>query len=544
MSGFDLRDEPWIQAVDGGHVREVSLRGALLGAGGLSGLAVVDPLETVAVLRQVLIPVVMDALGVPEDSAAWARRFSPDGFDGDAARRIGTYLDDLADRFDLFDVSRPFAQVAGLRTEKGETKPVSLLLSRLASGNNVPVFSARTENDPPALTPAAAARALLAAQCWDTAAIKSGAAGDPQVKAGKTTGNPPGPVGQLGVVVPMGATLFETLMLNLPIATAGGRRSDDVPQWKSPEPATSRWQTRRPRGMADLLTWQARRIRLIPETDASGGVVVRRVVLCAGDRLNSSVHDLEPHTAWRQVERPKKGDPPVRPVRHQPGRAAWRGLAGLLAVRGPTAERVSAPDVMRQVAGLQTEGYVADDFPLRVLTVGVSYGTQSAVVDDVIVDEIPLPVVALAADSRVRHTLLQVADEAEALRIAANRLGDDLRAAYGAAKLPWDRGQRLGDLLIHRLTPVVRRLLAGLQHQPDMVEDAEDAWRVVARRLAWEVADPVLSAAGPGAFLGRAPGERFGPRLAVAEASFRRALNTILGPASATAAPPARTATA
>ncbi|MCM3884612.1 type I-E CRISPR-associated protein Cse1/CasA [Frankia sp. R82] len=538
--------EPWIEVVDDGHVREVGLQEALVGADRLAGLAVVDPLETVAVLRQVLVPIVMDAVGVPEDRAAWARWFARGRFDDADAARIGDYLDAHADRFDLFDGRRPFAQVAGLRTAKDETKPVSLLLSRLASGNNVPLFSARTESDPPSLSPAAAARALLAAQCWDTAAIKSGAADDPQVKAGKTTGNPTGPLGQLGVVVPMGATLFDTLMLNLPIIPLGARRSDDHPQWKSPTPADMSWQVRPARGMLDLLTWQARRIRLIPQVDASvpGGVVVRRVVLCAGDRLTGPFYDLEPHAGWRQVEKPKKGDPPVRPVRHQPGRAAWRGLAGLLAVHGPTAERLSAPAQMQQVADLQADGAVPDDFPLRVLTVGVSYGTQSAVVDDVIVDEIPLPVVGLAADSQVRYTLLQVAEQAEALRIAANRLGDDLRAACGAAKLPWDRGQRLGDLLIHRLTPVVRRLLAGLQHHPEAFEQAEDAWRIVARRLAWEVADPVLSAAGPETFLGRDPDQRFGPRLAVAEASFRRSLHAILGPAPTGISPSASTTTA
>ncbi|WP_083391430.1 type I-E CRISPR-associated protein Cse1/CasA [Parafrankia soli] len=538
MSGFDLRSDPWIEVAEKGHPREVGVRDALVHADLLEGLTVTDPLEGVAVLRQVLLPVVIDAVGAPRDRAEWARRFEQGRFDGEDVQRIVDYLDAQAAAFDLFDPLRPFAQVAGLRTAKGETKPVSLLIPRLASGNNVPLFSARTESDPPALTPGAAARALLAAHCWDTAAIKSGAVDDPLVKAGKTTGNPTGPLGQLGVVVPMGATLFQTLMLNMMIMPQGVYPVDR-PQWRGEQAAGPRWRERGPLGRLDLLTWQSRRLRLIPEADASvpGGVVVRRVVLCAGDRLRGSVQDLEPHTAWRQVERPKADDPPARPVRHQPGRAAWRGLAGLLATAGPTGDRVSAPAVMEQLAGLQVEGRVPEDLPLRVLTVGVRYGTQSAVVEDVMVDEIPLPVVALAADSRVREVVLAVAEGAEALRIAANRLGDDLRAACGAEKVPWDRGQRLGDLLIHRFTPVVRRLLAGLQRQPDAVEQAEDAWLLVARRLAWEVADPVLSAAGPNTFLGRAPDQRFGPRLSVAEASFRRALNDILGPASPRTAP-------
>jgi CRISPR system Cascade subunit CasA len=526
MTGFDLISQPWIPVTRVGRRVEVGLLDALVDAQEIDGLALDEPLEAVAVLRQVLLPVLLDACGAPRDDEEWAQRWDAGRFD---SARITAYLDTHADRFDLFHPAAPFAQVAGLRTVKDETKPVSLLVPRLATGNNVPLFSARIENDPPALDPAAAARALLAAHCWDTAAIKTGAAGDPRLKAGKTTGNPTGPLGQLGVVVPVGATLFHTLMLNTPVIPQG-LRGDDRPQWRA-APADPEWRERGALGLLDLLTWQSRRIRLLAATDdtASGNVPVRRVVLSAGDRLNVSVHDLELHSAWRQVDRPRAGEPPVRAVRHQPGRAAWRGLEALLATAVPTSDKVSAPRLLSQLAGLQDSGFVSEDLPLRILTVGVSYGTQSAVVEDVMLDEIPLPVVALAADSAVRDTVLAVAQQAERLRVAANRLGDDLRAAAGAEKLPWDKGQRLGDMLIHSFTPTVRRLLAGLARNPSEAERAELAWRVVARRLAWEVAEPALSTAAPGAFLGRNPDAAFGARLAVAEASFRRTLNNVLG---------------
>jgi CRISPR system Cascade subunit CasA len=194
---------------------------------------------------------------------------------GEFAREpFDAYLDERAARFDLFHPARPFAQVAGLRTAKDETKPVSLLVPRLAAGNNVPIFSARTESDPPALTPAQAARALLAAHCWDTAAIKSGAFDDPAAKAGKTTGNPTGPLGQLGVIVPVGATLFHTLLLNLPILPQG-LEPKDRPQWQADDPATSAWSARSAAGLLDPLTWQARRIRLVPERDRRDGRCTR-----------------------------------------------------------------------------------------------------------------------------------------------------------------------------------------------------------------------------------------------------------------------------
>ncbi|WP_239373144.1 type I-E CRISPR-associated protein Cse1/CasA [Frankia sp. Cj5] len=525
MTSFDLVHEPWIPVIRDGHRTDVSLATAFADAAVIDGLAVDDPLEAVAVLRQVLLPVMLDALGAPRDDDEWAARWETGG--RTAGDPIGRYLSDHAARFDVFHPTQPFGQVAGLRTGKDETKPISLLIPRLAAGNNVPLFSARTEDDPPALSPARAVRALLAVQCWDTAAIKSGAADDDKVKAGKTTGNPTGPVGQLGVVIPIGLTLFQTLLLNTPILPAGLRQRD-APWWRR-EPPTGRWASRSAQGLLDLLTWQSRRVRLVLD---HGDTVptVSRVVLTAGDRLVPLPHDLEPHTAWRRVDKPKKEDPPVRPARHQPGRSAWRGLEALLATIPTSGERMTAPSLLTQLGRLRTDDYLADDIPLQVLTVGVSYGNQSAVIEDVMVDGVPLPVAALAGgDSAVRDTILAVVGQAEKLRVAANRLGDDLRAAEHGEKIPWDKGQRLGDTLVHSFTPYVHRLLAGLQRRPDLTEQAEDAWRAIARRLAFAIAEPALAGAGPGTFLGRDPDTPFGPRLATAEASFRRALNDALG---------------
>lgn len=540
MTSFDLIHRPWIPVTAGGGRVEVSLMDALTRAHEIDWLDVDDPLQLVAVFRQVLLPVVLDATRLPTSGADWRRRWDAGALNGS---RLTEYLDRWADRFDLFHPVAPFAQVAGLRTGKDETKPVSVLLPAMATGNNVPLFSSRTEADPPALPPARAVLALLSAHCWDTAAIKSGADKDPAAKAGKTTGNPTGPLGQLGIVIPLGRTLAETILLNTPIV-AQGLRDEDRPQWCA-QPATAAWRPPAgsgvpavaPSGLLDLLTWQARRIRLIPDTPADGGdngTVVRRVVLAAGDRLATPTN-VEPHTLWRQDPAPRAGQPAVRPVRHQPGRAAWRGLPGLLATGGPSAAGVSSSLLLHQIAGLRTDADFPPDQWLQVLTAGVAYGNQSAVVEDVMSDLLPLPVAALTSDTPVRQLLEDIADEAERLRVAANRLGDDLRIASGGEKMPWNAGQRLGDVLIHQLTPLVRRLLAGLQREPGRVEDAEDAWRRSARRVAVDAALPALNAAPPEAFLGREitnPRKPNGPpihyRLATAERRYRNAVADIL----------------
>ncbi|MGI5133171.1 type I-E CRISPR-associated protein Cse1/CasA [Pseudonocardia sp. CA-107938] len=534
---FDLTTQPWIPVTVQGVRAEVSVRDALLQAHEIDGLAVDDPLQAVAVLRQVLLPVVLHAFGVPRDIDGWHDRHTAGAFPPEV---VTAYLDEYAARFDLFDPAQPFAQVADLHAANGETKPVSLLLPQLASGNNVPLFSARTDADPPALTPAEAARAVLSAHCWDTAAIKTGAVGDPKMKSGKTAGNPTGPLGQLGVVIPLGGSLFETLMLSVPVLRQG-LPLDDRPQWATEEPQCPTWASRSPHGLLDLLTWQSRRIRLVPEKN-DGEIRIRRVVLCAGDRIQTLPHDVEPHTAWRLADRRKPDEPP-RPDRHQPDRSPWRGLAAMIATRRPTSEGKAAPLAMQQVAALRQEGVLPEDFPLRALVVGVSYGNQAAVIEDVVSDTIPLPVLALldtddttddtTEGNEVRATLLEVVDQAEALRRAANGLDDDLHAALGATKVPWDRGQKLGELLVNAFTPTVRRLLAGLQRHPDDADRAAAAWRTVARRTAEQIAAPALDAVPATAFLGRKITKTHHARLATADAAFRHQLNTILGPAEA-----------
>ncbi|GHH66130.1 CRISPR-associated protein CasA/Cse1 [Streptosporangium violaceochromogenes] len=532
MSMYDLIDSPWLLVGPrgGGKPRKSSLREALLCAHEFDSLVVDLPTHAPALLRQVLLPVVLDALGAPRDRAEWARRFDAGRFTDEERDGLSAYLEKHRSRFDLFDKNAPFAQAAGLHTAKNETKGAALLVATAASGNNVPLFAARTEGDPLPLTPAQAVRWLLHTHCWDTAAIKSGAAGDPQAKAGKTTGNPTGPLGALGVVVPVGRSLYETLLLNLP---ATSQPAADRPHWRRP-PAGPEWESRAATGLLDLWTWQSRRVRLIPE-ETDDGTRVSRVVLCAGDRL-PELPEWEPHTAWAFQKAPKSPTGTIRrPRRHVQGKAAWRGLDALLASARENDEGVFETSVLLdQLAAVQAEGRLDYGYPLRVETVGVAYGNQSAVVEDILFDAIPLPVAALCAREDTSTTLLQVAEQAEELARAVNNLSADLRRAAGTDPIPWDKGQRPGEFVLHALDPLVRRFLTGVRTtagDPEKLERGRAAWEKAARDRTWDVAEKVLATATHGEFGGRAVeknGREFTYRLATAEQNFRRQINAIL----------------
>lgn len=498
MIVFNVVHEPVISAVGPDIAETVSLAEALIRAHELR-LALSDPMDEADVLR-LLSAMVIDALGQPRDLDEWHRRWENGRFE---AAKLEDYFTASEDRFDLFG-AQPAWQVADLEAVSGERKPSSLLIPAAASGNNVPLFSSRTEGNPPPLTCAEAFLALLRVHAWDTAAIKTGAVGDPAVKGGKTTGNRTGPLGALGVVIPRGRTLFETLMLNVPVAER--LRVTDAPWWRR-EPETAEWRERRLDGLLDLLTWQSRRVRLFPEVEADGTVTIREVLVCAGDRMPYTPDTIEQHTAWRIVKNPKAGQPARMPARHQSGKALWRGITGLLAIRDVEVRSgVEPPAALVQIGELWASGILPPDYPLDVLAVGVEYGNQSAVVDNVFADSLPLPVSALGVQSDVAVVLRDCADQAEQLRRALNDLAGDIRRSTGADPIPWDKGDHPGDDMMASFDGPFRRLLHAVQTDPDARLDAMDEWKGQARAIVLAAAKPVLAAAPPVGFLGRPSG--------------------------------------
>lgn len=559
---MDLIEAPWLVARrDDGGEDSVGLRALLLNAHRYTDLEVELPTQKPAIRRQVLLPVVVDALGFPETPEEWAEHFhAPDGFTGQAAERLTEYLDEHRDRFGLFDPVDPFAQVGGLRTGKDETRNSALIVATAASGNNVPFWSARTDGQAPRLSPGRAAHWLLHTHCWDPGAIKTGAFGDPRARAGKVMGNPTGPLGALGLVLPMGRTLYESLWLNVPFGVT--RLAGDLPQWRRRDregpveetrsTATPGWDSRPPRGPLDAWTWQARRIRLVPETapqdaDGDGEPEVNRVVVAAGDRLRLQP-DHEFHTAWtvdsQTVHRKRLAKDPdalqIRPRRHRAGRAAWRGLDALLAVEGSTWQQ-DATEVGQGFHTAQILVKLAEagaelppDYPLRLELTGIAYNSKFSAIEDTFHDELPLPVAALRRDGLVRAALIGAVAQAERLADAVNRLVADLRRAAGARPVPGGEWQHPGESLLHALDPVVRlllRLLRTSDEDFDRVDELLRAWEEKAGRETWKVAEHLLAQSPPGLFQGSVlvqGGKTRTYRLSTAERTFRDTLDDTL----------------
>ncbi|MCK1816239.1 type I-E CRISPR-associated protein Cse1/CasA [Streptomyces sp. XM4011] len=542
---FDLVSRPWlpVQRLDGG-TEEVSLRDIFLRSAELRRLVGDLPTQEFALLR-LLLAVAHDALGGPEHLEDWAELWqNPHPFSP-----VEEYLRLQQDRFDLLHPHRPFFQVADLRTAKGEISSLNRIVADVPTGE--PFFTMRRP-DVDRLSCAEAARWLVHAHAFDPSGIKSGMCDDDRATSGKVYPLGVGSAGHLGGVHAEGATLQETLLLNLvpfsegvvEVDGSGGTRKDDLPAWRHDPygPGESQSDTdgpRRPRGLRDLYTWQSRRVRL-----HHTGETVTGVVLGYGDRLTlHAPWKLEPMSCWRRSpaqEKKQRRAPVYLPRQHDPSRSAWRGLAALLPNLSPESTGQDgtgrpeelAPALTRWLSMLVNEGELPPDARVRLRMVSAVYGTQQSVIQEIVDDSVVLPVVLLHQDNPVYGAAAvdAVKDADDAVR-AVGHLAGNLARASGTDPDPAVAAAR--DLAFGMLDGPYRAWLVTLAEHSDP-QAAREEWRHTVRDHLLRLSRDLLNAAGTSVSEGRLvdiPGT--GKRWiddARAELWFRRKLFQVLPP--------------
>lgn len=350
MPCFDLLKEPWIPVRDKqGGLREVGLLQAILHAHRFRRIEDPSPLVEVA-LHRLLLAVLHRALQGPRDEedalALWQSGRFPE-------TPVRAYLERYHDRFDLFDETTPFYQVPDLPVD--DPMPWSKLLPELASGHNPTLFDHTTDDRLTPATPALAARALLVHQTF--------APGGLIRRLGVTSGSG-APLATAAVFIPLGATLFETLVFNLAPYDPTG----DLPIWEREPYRTRDIEGHRTEvslwGRTRVYTWLTRAVRLIPEPDGTvQGVGYGPGVVPVQDRLYL---DAMCAYTWTDADAP-------RAVRLAEDRAFWRDFEALLPEEGQGAarekQRRSAPPLVLEHARnlRRRSGQVAFLVPLAVL---------------------------------------------------------------------------------------------------------------------------------------------------------------------------------
>ncbi len=381
------------------------------------------------------------------------------------AEDIDRYFDEYSDRFDLFDPERPFYQTAGLQYLKERADgcpydPISMVIADVPNKPEKFLMSMRARNMLGDISFAEAARWLVYLQAYDCAGIKTPVCGNTSVRNGRVytpkDAVSTGWLGEIGGVFLKGETLFDTLMLNWVIACPDSGDSsfftgaENLPAWDCAhhEATTDIWEADvhgfRP-GPAALYTWQARRVRLVPNDE---GTAVMGIVSCYGDIPPKPVdyQFLEPMTAWRgasPAEQKKFGfaHVPFMPARHAAGRSLWRGFAALLALDKSGDDR--RPGVIRWLDTLnkqygESPGAWARPLPaISLYAQGVIYDVEHrSVVVESVCDSFDVAVSLrspkLGVVNEVARVIAQAEDCIRALvsfvrsvnEIAGNRHGD------------------------------------------------------------------------------------------------------------------------
>ena len=304
---FNLIDEPWIPCINNqGSIEELGLRDTLSHAQKLTAIHGESPLVTTAIYR-LLLAVIHRAINGPRKRKEWTDIWNAQSLD---STKIISYLDLWHDHFFLFHPEKPFYQAAD---ERMKPKSVISLMPEMASGNNAALFDHHTEEEGVMLTPSEAARALVSAQSFGLAGLCN-----PKYKLSFTDG----PCARGITFMIEGNNLFETLTLNLmrysedePIVN----RQDDKPAWEMEDPYTP--QREIPRGYLDYLTWQNRRIMLLPIIHSSE-ITVKEMTISPGLKLDSGV--LDPMKHYRKDE--KRGE---LVWRFSENRVLWRDSSTL-----------------------------------------------------------------------------------------------------------------------------------------------------------------------------------------------------------------------
>lgn len=334
---FNLVDQPWIPcaAHTGEPPRLLSLRAVFAHASRLASISDPSPAVTVSLYR-LMLAILHRSLDGPRSVAEWQAIWDRNAWDETC---LNTYLDRWHHRFDLFDPQHPFYQTPGIDARSGPAPATrdlhtpytaTQLTQERASDRNRPLLfdhSSATAT----LLPGEAARYLVAMHNFAVGGLISLGAGEPI--ANKYTSA--APLLGAAVVLVRGQTLFQTLMLNLVRYNRDDDvpfpfRGDDKPAWER-EDGGARPLSRLPDGLVDLLTWQSRRILLIPDTSPDGTTRVRDAILMKGYQFAQGFEHWSAETllAFRTNKHARNG-PAVLPIRLDGDRAVWRDSHALL----------------------------------------------------------------------------------------------------------------------------------------------------------------------------------------------------------------------
>lgn len=469
---FDVLTEPWIPVVRlDGAADELGILPCLEQAHHIGEIKDPSPIVEFGIYR-LLVAFVLDALVLagrrPEDEHDLRDLLSQGSFD---KALLSSYVEACGDAFDLFHPQKPFLQA--VMEDENELKPLAGVFPAIPSGQNVSLWHHLPEQSWE-VEPAEAVRLLTTISPFMTA---GGPGLSPSINGAPAV-----------YVLPLGRTLYEHLILNLPLRM-DQEAGEGTAAWRSASPPG---RERTEATTVEALTWRPRRIQLVPECDDADGdqtrVRVRRMKFTKGDSTRFTWIDA--NLAYRY-----ENDRAV-PIRLREGRSLWRDAGPLLFVddteRGKGQNRVSSrrPDVVDQAFRLEIGGV-----PTSIHAYGMRTDLKMKVFEWAKAGwQVPT---ALGRSTRLGAVVFSEMDRAEQ---AARVLRREIRSLYpgagarvkkkNALKSTSDRCERSFWLALERefipLLHAIATLDSSAVDHPDLIAGVAKDWRQAIRRIALE----------------------------------------------------------
>lgn len=321
---FNLLNEPWMPCIDNKNkLIRLNLEETVLQAHQLKELRSDLPIITGA-LYLFLIAYVMNILKIESEESwmkLWERGYFPNAY-------LSSYNQRWGDRFDLLDPVHPFYQdpkigerekdIQNLKKGKSpEPKGLSGLLLHLASGNNATLFDHSLDDLPKEYSFSEAAQLLIMLQAYSLGGMSSASIAKDRYYKDSAFGR--------GILfLNKGKNLFETLILNIPSENFTPLlNSKDCPSWEKDD--AFHQELHAPVGILDLLTWQSRRIRLMPEQFGNKWVV-KNIHTAPGH----GIVDTYSNPFYHNRITTNGKEQTIKPLRFQEGHALWRDSTAIL----------------------------------------------------------------------------------------------------------------------------------------------------------------------------------------------------------------------
>ncbi len=334
---FNLLQEAWIPVVSSNWQRqELSLIDFFRNWQNLREIQADNPPTTLAIHR-FLIAILHRAYNGPRDEEHWEE------IRDDHGQQVIEYLQQHADKFDLFHPKYPFMQDVSIKSDAaGEIYQAA----QIHGNNTSTVFCHEHQWSQATISIPEGARLLLRLQIFDVGGKKAGATDSAGVIHTMGAAN----------ILVRGQTLQETLMLNLMQYNPTGGiptpvNGEDLPSWERPLLALA---NRIPSGYIDHLTYQYRRCRLFLE-----GENVVKAASHPGDKIPRDLSAQKWECSIPYIKNPKGSFP----LRLNLDRSLWRDSAVFL----QSSDSSTRPRILDWVADLKAEDLIEENIHLQVL---------------------------------------------------------------------------------------------------------------------------------------------------------------------------------